>query len=748
MDCGPTCLRIIAKHLGKHFSVQTLRERAQATKEGVSLLGIAQAAESIGLTATGVNISLEELIGQMPLPCILHWGQAHFVVLYRIKRPKSQITHYLTRRKNSIPPPKEGLTFYIADPSTGLVSYQAADFCRKWLNSGEAVTQKGIALAIEPTPLFESQQDEPEQGWVFGPILKYIWQYKKLLLQLLLGLVAGSIFSLSIPLLTQSLVDKGIGTKSLSFVTIVLIAQLALLLSSAGVDFLRSWILLYISTRVNVSILTGVVSKLLRLPISFFDVKLFGDIMQRMNDHHRIETFLTGQSLNILFSLINLILFGAMLAYYHLMIFAVALGASILYGIWVVSFLKRRRKLDTARFEVSSRSQSQMVHMIQGMQDVKLSGAETLKQQEWEQTQAKLFNWSQKHLSFLQSQQTGALLINNGKNILITFLAAKSVINADLTLGAMVSIQYILAQFNAPVDQMMGLMQSWQDAQTSLERLEEIHQVPNEERASETHPLTWEDGRNILIRNLYLRYPGAGNDHVLKNINLTIPFGKTTAIVGSSGSGKTTLLKLLLRFYNSSQGGIYLGSGPDHYRQPINIDEFSHSAWRLNCGVVMQEGFIFSDTIARNIAVADQQIDEQRLRRAAKIANIDDFVQSLPMSYQTKIGSEGGGISQGQKQRILIARAVYKNPGILLFDEATNALDASNEAIIMQNLKQFSRGRTVVVVAHRLSTVKNADQIIVLEKGELVEAGTHQELAIRKGKYAELVSNQLPLAVE
>lgn len=785
MDCGPTCLRMIARHFGKHYTAQTLRDRAQINKEGVSLLGIADAAESIGMKAVGLRASFEKLVDEMPLPCILHWGQSHFVVLYKIKKqdrlshrflatlrggrkPGTGLPHqppYYTKTpdKNEAPSfssepdeisgparinASDSATFYIADPASGLTSFTAAEFQQKWLSTETNGLKEGIALSIEPTARFYETDGEQAKGQEFAPMLKYLWQYKRLIIQLFLGLLAGSGFSLIIPFLTQSVVDIGIDTQNISFVYLVLIAQLVLLLSTAGIDFLRSWILLYISTRLNLSILSAFLSKLMRLPIAFFDIKHFGDVIQRIGDHQRIEAFLTGQALNILFSLFNLVVFGAVLAYYHLTIFLVAIGASLVYGVWVVLFLKKRRQLDVHRFEVASRTNSQIVQLVQGMQDIKLSGAETPKRWEWERTQAKLFNWSVKSLSLSQSQQAGALLIHNGKNIVITFLAAKAVIDGHLTLGAMMSIQYILAQFNAPVEQMMGFLQSWQDARISLERLNEVHKMADEEPADVASLAEWDNDSDIIVRDLSFTYPGAGNMPVLRNVNLTIPFGKTTAIVGTSGSGKTTLLKLLLRFYEAQAGGIYLKPPASAADNILDINTLSHRAWRRQCGVVMQDGFVFSDTIARNIAVSDEVIDEEKLHRAARTANIHGFVESLPLGYHTRIGAEGNGISQGQRQRILIARSVYKNPAILLFDEATNALDAHNEARIVQNLNEFFQGRTVVVVAHRLSTVKNADQIIVMEKGEIAESGTHDRLVALRGKYFELVSNQLALAAD
>jgi len=791
MDCGPTCLRMIAKHYGKHFSAQTLREKSFISREGVSMLGIAEAGESIGFKSVGVKITLDKLVLEVPLPCILHWGQNHFVVLYAISRSplilgRQFLAGIWGGRKANVelhsifdempegcmqPPLNNGTyskgrrneIFYIADPAKGLISYTSSEFEEQWLSANNNLKKEGVALLLEPTSRFYEEEEETVSGMHFSQLIGFILRYKRLVVQLCLGMLAGSGLSLLMPFLTQSIVDVGIGTQNLSFIYLLLIAQMVLLCSSAGIDFLRGWILLHISTRINLTILSEFLLKLMKLPVSFFDVKNFGDIMQRIGDHHRIENFLTGQTLSVLFSLFNLFIFGFVLAYYQLSIFMVAIGASILYAIWVVLFLRQRRKLDTKRFDISARNQSQIVQLIQGMQDIKLSGAETLKRWEWERTQAQLFKWNVKNLSLSQFQQAGGLIINQSKNIFITFLAAKAVIEGQLTLGGMMSVQYILGQFNAPIERMIGFLQSWQDARISLERLNEVHGLADEEPFHQSNRKEWDQKQDIKLVNVTYSYPGAGNEPVLTNINLTIPHGKTTAIVGTSGSGKTTLLKLLLRFYEPQKGSILLKSQRkiqalslddlEYVQKELVIDSelglnfISHKAWRKQCGVVMQDGFIFSDNVARNIAVGEEVIDQERLYQAACIANIHEFVESLPLGYYTKIGAEGKGISQGQKQRILIARSVYKNPQMLLFDEATNALDANNESIIVRNLKSFFQGRTVVVVAHRLSTVKHADQIVVMEKGEIVEVGTHAELILTKGKYFELVSNQLELAI-
>ena len=710
MDCGPTCLRMIAKHYGKNFSLQRLREISGINREGVSLLGISEAAEKIGFRTMGSRLNTQQL-AELELPAILHWEQNHFVVFYKIKK---------------------GI-YHIADPGKGLIEFTLAELQQRWLSAGEF----GIALILSPTPALHAQTGDQTEALNWGYLLQYLYRYKQLVVQLFVGLGVGSLLQLIIPFLTQSVVDIGINTRNLNFIYIILIAQTMLFLGRMSVDFIRSWILLHISTRINISILTDFLIKLMKLPMSFFDTKMTGDIMQRMNDQKRIETFLTGPTLNIIFSLFNLIIFTGVLAYYNVNIFFIFLVSSVLYSLWVIAFLKKRRDLDFKRFDISSKNQSSVVQLINGMQEIKLNNCEQQKRWEWEHLQAGLFKFSVRSLSLNQIQQSGAFFINEGKNILITFLVAKAVIDGQLTLGGMMAIQYIVGQVNSPIEQMLGFLQQLQDAKISLERLNEIHQMEDEEPVDKTFLHELPADKSISLNQLSFTYPGAGNEPVLKGINLSIPEGKTTAIVGMSGSGKTTILKLLLRFYTPQKGEVKIGAA--------YIDQIGYRYWRGQCGIVMQDGFIFSDTIARNIAVADEHPNMGRLQHAVKMANISDMIDDLPLGLNTKIGAEGNGISQGQKQRILIARAVYKDPEYIFFDEATNSLDANNESVIMNNLESFFKGRTVVVVAHRLSTVKNADNIVVLDKGVIIEQGTHAELTKNKGEYYNLVKNQLEL---
>ena len=715
MDCGPTCLRMIAKHYGKNYSLQTLRERSYITREGVSLLGISDAAESIGLRTKGVELSFTELLEQVPLPCIAHWRQEHFVVVYKITKAK----------------------VYVADPAHGLISYSKKEFLKNWISSLEQGEEVGIVLIVETTPDFYKLADESINKSSFAFLLSYLRPYKKFIIQLFIGMLLGSLLQLIFPFLTQSIVDFGINNRNVGFVKLIIIAQLVLFISQISVEFIRSWILLHISTRMNVSLISDFLIKLTKLPIAFFDTKMIGDILQRINDHQRIEAFLTYSTLNIVFSLINIVVFGIVLAIYSLKILAIFAIGSILYALWILLFMKKRRELDYKSFAQLSNNQSNLIQLITGMQEIKLNNCEKQKRWQWENIQAKLFHIKVKNLSLEQYQQAGASVINQSKNILITFVAAVSVINGTMTLGMMLAVQYIIGQLNSPIVQLISFIHTTQDAKISLERLGEIHNKADEEEADDEKITILPQNRTFYIENVSFQYEGPRSEYVLKDISLTIPEKKVTAIVGTSGSGKTTLIKLLLGFYAPVCGKIMIDDFP--------LEIFNKKVWRQNCGVVMQDGFIFSESIAKNIAISEEKIDTVRLLNAVKTANIHDFIATLPLRYNTKIGAEGHGLSQGQKQRILIARAVYKNPQYLFFDEATNALDANNEKVIMNNLNNFFKGKTVVVVAHRLSTVKNADQIVVIDKGVIVERGTHNELTAKRSAYYELVKNQLEL---
>ncbi|OXB05692.1 peptidase domain-containing ABC transporter [Flavobacterium pectinovorum] len=715
-DCGPTCLKIIAKHYGKTIHIQELRDSSETTREGSNLLFLSDAAEKIGFRTLGVKLNVKRL-EEAPLPCILHWNKNHYVVLYKIKKGK----------------------YYVSDPGFGLIEYNEKDFLKFWIgNNADESTQEGIALLVEATPkFFQSEFDKEEnKGLGFGLLAQYVLRYKSFLVQLSIGLLASSLLQLIFPFLTQSIVDIGIQNQNIHFIYLILFAQLFLFAGRTGLELIRSWILLHLSTRINISLISDFFIKLMNLPISFFDVRMTGDIMQRINDHRRIERILTTSSLNVLFSVINMFVMGGVLAYFNLQIFFVFFAGSILYFGWITLFLKRREVLDYKRFAEVSQEQSKVMELINGMQEIKLHNAEKQKRWGWEYVQARLFRVSIKGLVLEQTQTIGSSVINELKNIFIIFLSAKLVIDGSITLGMMLAISSIVGSLNGPITQLIEFVRELQDAKISLARLSEIHEKEDEiqQETNQTSDVPYD--ADIDIKNLSFRYLGS-DIPVLENLSLVIPANKVTAIVGVSGSGKTTLMKLLLKFYEPNTGEVNIGN--------TQLKNISQKAWRSNIGAVMQEGFIFSDTIANNIAIGVDKVDKERLVYAADVANIKEYVSGLPLGYNTKIGSEGLGMSTGQKQRLLIARAVYKNPEILFFDEATSALDANNEREIMRKLDIFFKDKTVVVIAHRLSTVMNADQIVVLDKGKIIEIGSHSALVEQKGNYFELVRNQLQL---
>ncbi len=713
-DCGPTCLRIIAKHYGKLISLKDIRALSETTREGSNLLKLSEASESLGFKSIALKTNYEKL-QRAPLPLIVHWHNSHFVVVYKIK--KDQV--------------------YISDPAYGLVNYSKKDFISHWIgNNANEQTLEGIALLLEVTPKFYKNKWESTDKKTFKFLFQYLFKYKDLLLQLCVGLLVGSILQLIVPFLTQSIVDIGIQNQDIDFIYIILLAQIMLFIGRASVEVFRSFILLHLSTRINISLVSDFFIKLMKLPIAYFDTRMTGDIMQRINDHQRIETLLTGSTLNTLFSMANLLVFGIVLIYYDILIFLIFVVGSLAYVGWIFFFLKRRKELDHRRFSQLSQEQSTVIELISGMQEIKMNNAEKQKRWSWEFIQARLFKVNMQSLALEQTQGVGSSFINEIKNIAITFTSAIFVIEGQITLGMMLSIQYIIGQLNAPISQMVDFIRTAQDAKISLERLGEIHDKKDEELKEKQLITDFPANQDIVLSDIYYRYLG-NDEHVINGLSLRIPANKTTAIVGASGSGKTTLLKILLKYYEPNKGSIlYGGHGLEH---------ISHRAWRASCGVVMQEGYVFNDTIAYNIAVGADVVDQDRLIECMKLANIYDFVQSLPLSYNTKIGNEGIGISTGQKQRLFIARALYKNPDFLFFDEATSALDAKNEFVIMKNLNAFFEDKTAVIIAHRLSTVQNADQIVVLDDGQIKELGNHHELINRRGIYYSLVKNQLAL---
>jgi len=710
---------MVAMYHGKNYSLTELRNKSFITREGVSMLGISDAAEAIGFRTLGVKIPFEKLVIDAPLPCIIHWNQNHFAVLYQIKKNK----------------------VWVADPAEGLLTYSKNEFLKCWLSTSSDGHSEGVALLLETTPTFYQTEaaSNLNKRTGFNYLLGYLHSYQRFIMQLLIGLLLGSLIQLILPFLTQSVVDVGINTRNVPFIYMVLAGQLMLFVGRTVAEFLRGWILLHLSTRINLSIISDFLIKLMQLPMGFFDSKKIGDILQRIEDHSRIERFLSSSSLSILFSFFNLIIFGLVLALYNIPIFLIFFTASTLYVMYVMLFLKIRKEQDYKRFNILSRNRSNLIQLVNGMQEIKLNNAEREKRWEWERIQANLFQLNIASTRLLQWQEGGSLFINKLKNIFITFVAATAVISGSMTLGMMLAVQYIIGQLNVPINEFVSFIRELQDARISLDRIGEIRLLENEETPKESQQinLSLSQQQSIHLKNLSYQYDGPHSPKALDCVNLTIEQGKITAIVGASGSGKTTLLKLLLKFYPPTEGELMIGK--------TDLQQHSARDWRAKCGTVMQDGFMFSDNIARNICVGNEEVDTQRLLHAATVANIHEFVESLPLGYNTKIGADGVGISAGQWQRLLIARAVYKNPDYIFFDEATSALDANNERVIMDNLNEFFKGKTVMVIAHRLSTVKNADKIVVLDKGKVIEQGMHVELVLRKGSYYQLVKNQLEL---
>lgn len=716
MQCGAACLSMVCHHYGLRISLDELDSLCVPTKEGMSMLGLKESAQRLGFECRVFKAPIS-ILGQLQLPCLLHWNQNHYVVLYGLN--------------------KSGKKFKIADPGKGLISYAKKEFENHWLSSVHDGKPCGIVMELIPTENFDKHMKEhASEKKSFRFLFEYIRQYRKYFVQILLGLLIGCLLQLILPFLTQAIVDVGIKNEDIGFIWLVLLGELMIVLGRTSTDFIRRWLLLHISMRINISLVSDFFIKLLKLPMSFFDTKLMGDLLQRIGDHTRVQNFLTGQVLNIVFTFLSFIIFGIILCIYNPYIFSIFTTGSICYGLWISLFLRKRKVLDYELFEQQAINQNKTYQFITSMQEIKLQDCERRRRWEWEDVQADLFSVQMKVLKLQQTQEAGSIFINEVKNIIITVLAATAVIQGQMTLGAMLAVQYIIGQLNSPVEQFMSFVYSLQDVKISLERINEIHEGKNEETtANKSKSFCTE--KSIYIDNIDFKYDIHALKKTLDGISFSIPEGKVTAIVGASGSGKTTLIKLMLGYYPVLSGSILIAGR--------NLNEYNLKWWRRHCGVVMQDGVIFSESIARNIAVNDDEIDVERLEQAALIANIHEYVMGLPLKYNTQIGRDGIGLSQGQKQRILIARAVYKNPDFIFLDEATNALDAKNERTIVENLDEFYKGRTVVVVAHRLSTVKSADQIIVLDGGIVVETGNHTSLIEKKGAYYNLVKNQLEL---
>lgn len=722
MDCGPACLAMISAYHGKNYDMQYLRELSYITRDGVSILGICEAAKAIGFDTFPASLTLNKINNkELPLPAILHWNQNHFVVLYQIK--KSILL--------------KDWKYKVADPSYGIINISQEKLKKHWLTK----EGRGIAILLHPNDSFyELTPNHKKQSLKY--LLDYIKPHSNSLWKVFSLLLIGSCISLTFPFLTKSLIDDGVNTKNLKIISLILLAQLCLFLGNIVVELIRNWIMLIVGTKINILIISNFLKKLLRLPIKFFDTKLIGDINQRISDHDRIENFLTSQSLLTFFSMLTFVVFFAVLWYFNITILLIYSALSLFAILWSLFWMKKRSILDYFRFQLRSENQEAIYEMINGVTEMKLNLFEDFKRNEWESIQKKLFATNSRILKLNQIQSTGYEFINQIKNILSTFIAASLVVQEQLTLGALLSISYIIGQMNGPLNQLVLFFLSLQDAKLSLNRLNEIQNYSDEDKKN----TNIKDGEkslnnkfcyNYKLNKISFQYQGPNSPFILKNVSLEIPAGKITAIVGASGSGKTTLLKLLLKFYEPISGSINLGNKP--------LNQISNSWLREKCGVVLQDGYIFGDTIERNIVCGDTNINYEKLQSALRISNIENYINSLPLGLNTKIGASGNGISGGQRQRILIARAVYKDPQILLFDEATSALDSDNEMIIHNNLQSFFNGKTVVIIAHRLSTVKNSNQIIVLQNGQIAEVGTHNDLVNNKSTYYNLIKNQLEL---
>jgi ATP-binding cassette subfamily B protein len=725
MDCGVACLSMIANHYGKDYSIQFLRDKSYISRDGVSIYSISEVANEIGFKTYAVEISINELINssqikKSSLPCILYWNQNHFVVLTKISNAYSK-----------------KFIFKIADPGHGFISLSQDKIEKSWINN----EKKGVVLFLEPTNQFYDKNQLITNKLSIKYLFQYFKIYKKGLSIVFILLILGSVLNLIFPFLTQNLIDKGITHKNINYISLILLSQLSLFIGVITIEIFRNWITLYIGTKISIKIISDFLKKMLKLPIKFFESRMTGDIQQRIQDNYRIESFITSQSTLTIFSIITFLVFFIVLCTYSYYILLIYIVLSLISVYWSLYWVKKRRIIDYSKFQEQARNQSSIYEILNGVTEMKLNQFEEFKRNEWESIQEKLFKINVRLLRIDQFQNSGFEFFNQLKNILVTFLSAYYVVQGKMTLGALMSVSYIIGQMNSPVNQLVNFFRSLQDARLSMERLNEVQYNPEEEQPEQINlPKETKDNTSITgisIQNLSFQYQGPMSPFVLKDVNLLIPKGKVTAIVGTSGSGKTTLMKLLLKFYDPLKGDIYYNTYP--------IQQLSAKSLRENIGVVMQDGYIFSDTIERNIATGDEIINEEKLKNAVEIAHLKDFIEELSLGFKTKIGAVGNGISGGQKQLILIARAVYRNPHYIFFDEATSSLDAKSEKLIHDKLKLFFEGKTVLIIAHRLSTVKNADQIVVLEHGEIVEIGNHEELIKHKGLYYQLVKNQLEL---
>ncbi|WP_316793708.1 peptidase domain-containing ABC transporter [Pedobacter frigoris] len=713
MDCGAACLKMIAKYYGKFYSLQYIRDKCGTTKEGVSFLDLSYAGEGIGFRTLSLKCNVEDLQIKVPLPAIVHWDNHHFAVVYK------------TSKKH----------IYVSDPAKGYVRYSKQEFAEKWIKKED---EKGVLMAMEPQADFHQRQanEQRDRRKTFEHFIGYFRPYKKSFINLFAVMLLVTILQGFLPFISKAVIDVGIQTHDLNFINTVLIANIAIYLSILLSNMVRDWILLHVTSRVNIALISDYLIKLMVLPITFFENKMTGDILQRAQDHERIRSFIMNNSLNMIFSTLTFVVFGIILLIYNTIIFYIFLAGSVFYVAWVMAFLNARKKLDWEYFELVSKNQTYWVETIASIQDIKINNYEKAKRWKWEDIQARLYKVNLRVLNITNSQNLGAQFIDNLKNLFITFFCAKAVINGEMTFGVMISTQFIIGMLNAPVQQFILFITSYQSAKISFLRLNEIHELEDEHENVGNNNIELTGNKSLILNNVSFQYTPTG-PVVLRGVHLVIPEGQVTAIVGDSGSGKSTLLKLLLRLYKPSFGDIQIAS--------MNVNNIGLRQWRDKCGAVMQDGKIFNDTILNNIVLDDERIDYQKLKKALDTANISQEIEQLPLGYQTMMGEQGRGLSGGQKQRILIARALYKDPDYLFFDEATNSLDTINEQKIVSALDNVFKEKTVIVVAHRLSTIRKADQIVVMQKGSIVEIGNHETLMEKKGRYFQLVQSQLDL---
>lgn len=709
-DCGPACLKIIAKYFGRFYSLQYLRDRCGITKQGVSLENLSMGAESLGLRTLAIKCTLDDIINKVPFPAILFWRNSHFIVVYHANKK------YI----------------WVSDPAKGRIKYTHEDFKAGWYKKGETL---GVLLAIEPTIDFKRSKVEREiEKNSFISILRYFIPYKNSFATIFFIMLVVTLLQGMLPFISKAVIDVGIKSSDINFINMVLIGNISILISITIFNVIRDWVLMHITSRVNIALISDYLIKLMKLPVTFFENKLLGDILQRARDHERIRNFIMNNSLSLIFSILTFIIFGIILLTYNPIIFYIFLGGSILYVAWVLLFLRIRKRLDWEYFELVSQDQSYWVETVSAIQDIKIYNYERYRRWKWEEIQARLYKVNKRVLNITNMQKLGAQFIANIKNMAIVFFCASAVIKGDITFGIMISTQFIIGMLNGPLTQFIGFIVSAQYAKISFLRMNEIKQLKDEEELLSIGTTSiLPEKRDITLSNIIFQY-SPNSPIVLKNIFLTIPQNKITAIVGGSGSGKSTLLKLLVRLYKPTAGEIKMGN--------MNIASINLHTWRNMCGVVMQDGKLFNDTILANIVLDDEHINYERLHKVCRMAQIAKEINGMPKGYETMIGERGRGISGGQKQRLLIARALYREPDFLFLDEATNSLDVINEKKIVEALNAAFENRTVIVVAHRLSTIRNADQIIVLHQGRIAEIGNHENLMAKKGEYFKLVSSQ------